>query len=137
MNIWFESFNRKWNGVPNSHPNSSKRRFHCFNLVLCRQSHMYNYFCTDENNEVTTCILTQSICTCLCQPNRMNTCKWLAAETVQIRQMNKQINHWPCVQWIQIQQKKVFTKVIMKNTRSNQVVYIKQIPFIYRTRRSF
>ena len=94
-------------------------------------------FCTDENNEVTTCILTQSICTCLCQPNRMNTCKWLAAETVQIRQMNKQINHWPCVQWIQIQQKKVFTKIIMKNTRSNQVVYIKQIPFIYRTRRSF
>ena len=67
-------------------------------------------FCTDENNEVTTCILTQSICTCLCQQNRMNTCKWLAAETVQMRQTNKHINHWPCVQWIQIQQKKVKKK---------------------------
>lgn len=79
-------------------------------------------FCTDENNEVTTCILTQSICTCLCQQNRMNTCKWLAAETVQMRQTNKHINHWPCVQWIQIQPKKV--KKIIENTRSNQVVYI-------------
>ena len=42
--IRFESCNRKWNGVPNSHPNSSKRLFHCFNLFVFRQSHMYNYF---------------------------------------------------------------------------------------------